>query len=89
MTGMLRTKLLPSAALLFATALVLGACGGDDDDSAADAPDTTTTTAAATTAPTTTADTAFVVAVGETDLGAVLVDGDGMTLYIFDRTPTA
>ncbi|HKA84689.1 MAG TPA: hypothetical protein VKD21_12545 [Acidimicrobiales bacterium] len=66
--------------------LGLAACGDDDDDSAAD---TTETTAAETTEPadaTTTTEAvegASTVATVESDLGTILVDGDGMTLYLF------
>ncbi|MEX2503455.1 MAG: hypothetical protein WD378_01315 [Egicoccus sp.] len=54
--------------LLLAGALVLAACGGDDDaDPAAAAGETAEGN----------------VAVASTDLGDVLVDADGMTLYLF------
>jgi predicted lipoprotein with Yx(FWY)xxD motif len=67
--------------------LGLAACGDDDDDSATDttttetteaADDTTTSTEAA--AP---AEGASTVATADTDLGTILVDADGMTLYLF------
>jgi predicted lipoprotein with Yx(FWY)xxD motif len=67
-------------------ALALSACGGDDDDSSG-AEGTTTTTAASDSTTSSSADagaTEFVVAVGQTDLGDVLVDADGKTLYVFD-----
>jgi predicted lipoprotein with Yx(FWY)xxD motif len=65
--------------------LGLAACGDDDDDSATDtttetteaADDTTTTEAAAP------AEGASTVATADTDLGTILVDGDGLTLYLF------
>lgn len=63
----------------------LAACGDDDDSttntSAADtteAAETTTSTEAA--AP---AEGASTVATADADLGTILVDGDGMTLYLF------
>jgi len=66
--------------------LTLAACGGDNEDSA------TTTVAAETTAapvettapPTTDIVSGEVVDVAGSDLGEVLVDGDGMTLYLFE-----
>lgn len=73
-------------ALLAALLLALGLAGcGDDDDSATTATDqvsTTTTTEAATTT-TTEAAVPAAVAVATTDLGEVLVNADGMTLYLF------
>jgi predicted lipoprotein with Yx(FWY)xxD motif len=81
-------------ALAFASSLVLlAACGDDDDggDSAADATtttaadDTTTTGGATTTAPA----EAATVAVASSGLGDILVDSEGLTLYIFDNDMTA
>jgi predicted lipoprotein with Yx(FWY)xxD motif len=69
--------------------LGLAACGDDDDDSATD---TTETTAAEKTEPADTTTTteaaapaegASTVATADTDLGTILVDGEGMTLYLF------
>jgi predicted lipoprotein with Yx(FWY)xxD motif len=74
-------RLLAAAAAL---SLLFAACGDDDDepsDSAAtqdDGGDTTTSTSAA-------AGGDADVAVAETDLGEVLVDGEGNTLYMFDN----
>lgn len=78
--------------------LVLAGCAADDAGSAesgtevASAPAPTATTAGtATDGPTsndsgsTTATGAAEVAVADTDLGPVLVDGDGATLYVFDN----
>lgn len=78
---------------------LLAACGaeGGDDTTTTAAPDTTTTTSAdagqedptTTTAPegegatTTAAETMDGVHVADTDLGSILVDPDGFTLYIF------
>jgi predicted lipoprotein with Yx(FWY)xxD motif len=72
-------------ALLATLLLVLAACGDDDDDTAA-GDDTTTTTAAAadTTAPDDgSAGGAATVAVASSELGDILVDGEGRTLYMF------
>ena len=64
--------------------LGLAACGDDDDDS------TTNTSAADTTEPSETtasteapAESASTVATADTDLGTIVVDGEGMTLYLF------
>jgi predicted lipoprotein with Yx(FWY)xxD motif len=73
----------------------LAACGDDDDGGTEATPTTqssaTTTTAAASDATTTTAGAAggATVDVGTTSLGDVLVDADGLTLYVFnsDTTP--
>jgi predicted lipoprotein with Yx(FWY)xxD motif len=78
------------AAVLLSLALVAAACGGDDDDATnGDDAAATTTTAAAegttTTAGQTGGETAPVVASAETGLGAVLVDAQGFTLYVFDN----
>jgi predicted lipoprotein with Yx(FWY)xxD motif len=77
-----------------AAALLLAACGDDDDSgstadtdttatSTTDAPDATTTSA-----PGDDADAPATVAVGESDLGDILVDAEGMTLYVFDNDTT-
>jgi predicted lipoprotein with Yx(FWY)xxD motif len=61
----------------------LAGCGDDgDDDSAAD---TTTTTEEAADDTTTTTETAAAatVATADSDLGTILVDGDGRALYLF------
>ncbi|HET6835053.1 MAG TPA: hypothetical protein VFH30_14355 [Acidimicrobiales bacterium] len=66
--------------------LGLAACGDDDDDSTTDtsAADTTepadTTTSTEAAAP---AEGASTVATADTDLGTILVDADGRTLYLF------
>jgi predicted lipoprotein with Yx(FWY)xxD motif len=60
--------------------LGLAACGDDDDDS------TTNTSAADTTAPAdepAPAESASTVATADTDLGTILVDDEGSTLYLF------
>jgi predicted lipoprotein with Yx(FWY)xxD motif len=56
-------------------ALVLSACGGDDDDS--------NSSASATTQPETQNGQSGTVDVAKTDLGNVLVDAQGRTLYLF------
>ena len=70
------------ASCIFVGALVLAACGGDDDDTAS-----SDSTAADSGATTTTADsgaaTDALVSTASTDLGDVLVNADGMTLYVF------
>ncbi|MBI5089517.1 MAG: hypothetical protein HZB15_11860 [Actinobacteria bacterium] len=76
-------------AALSTLAIAAVACGGDDDDSSAatspatspatGAPETTGATAD-TTAPSTAGAT---VATVDSDLGTILVDGDGHTLYMF------
>ena len=77
-------------ALLAALLLTVGLAGcGDDDDTTAADEETTTTTTAAEEETTTTAPAAeepageATVAVADTELGAVLVDAEGMTLYLF------
>lgn len=78
-------------ALVIATvavlAVALGACGDDDSDDTADVPGAPTTTAGPepTEAPTAPPDGAVTVATATTDLGTVLVDGEGFTLYIFTQ----
>ena len=72
-------------AVVAALGLLVAACGDDDDeptDQAATQEDdsgTTSTTAAED------AGGGAEVAVAETDLGEVVVDADGMTLYVFDN----
>lgn len=89
-------------ALATVAALVLAGCGGDDDDTApapqaTDAPVAATAPAGTTpapTAPTTEPPAAAgsVVALGDTSLGEVLTDQNGLTLYGFtpdtDGVPT-
>ena len=80
------------AAGLVALTLLVAACGDDgDSDEAGDTTEpteeeTTTTTTSTTTAPPedTGAEGAAAVDVGETDLGEVLVDAEGFTLYVFE-----
>lgn len=87
-------------ALLLAALLLLAACGGTADDAAGDAVDTadsepaaaepaTTSEPAAASEPATTSEPAedgtVTVEVADTDLGQILVDGEGMTLYVFDN----
>jgi len=71
--------------------LVLSACGSDSasstdastSPSGADAPTDATTEAPGTTATTEAEADESTVAVADTDLGAILVDGAGLTLYMF------
>jgi predicted lipoprotein with Yx(FWY)xxD motif len=66
--------------------LGLAACGDDDDDSATDTTSTTTETTEAestTTTEATPAEGASTVATADSDLGTILVDGEGRTLYLF------
>jgi predicted lipoprotein with Yx(FWY)xxD motif len=64
--------------------LGLAACGDDDDDSATETTTTETTEVADTTTSTEApAEGASTVATADTDLGTILVDGEGMTLYLF------
>jgi predicted lipoprotein with Yx(FWY)xxD motif len=73
-----------------ALALILAACGGDDDDDDAGSNAATTTTTArasdettTTTGSSGTSEQAATVAIASTDLGDVLVDENGKTLYLF------
>jgi predicted lipoprotein with Yx(FWY)xxD motif len=72
-----------------ALALVLAACGGDDDDDDAASSATTTTATSEPDSTTTTgadagtSDQAATVAIAATDLGDILVDESGKTLYLF------
>lgn len=69
--------LIRAIAIVATAILVLGACNGNGDDTAEDE------------APDDTGDEAGVaVQAGETGLGTVLVDGEGMTLYMFTEDET-
>jgi predicted lipoprotein with Yx(FWY)xxD motif len=71
-------KAFAGAALLAALTIALAACGGDDDTSGT----------AATAAPTTKAPqeaAGATVAVADSKLGDILVDGEGRTLYVFTK----
>jgi predicted lipoprotein with Yx(FWY)xxD motif len=89
MTSMRRLLALSASLLL---AVSLAACGDDDDDDTSASGDETTTTSAAPDEeetgggdePMTVAAT---VQVAETDLGELLVNEDGMTLYLFTQDP--
>lgn len=79
----MKSRLIPIAAL----ALVIAACGGDDEPGAGDttvpAGDTTTTAGDTTTTGGDDAGVMDGVHTASTDLGEILVDPDGFTLYIF------
>jgi predicted lipoprotein with Yx(FWY)xxD motif len=68
------------AACLFASALVLAACGGDDDDTSSGG---TPTSEAESAGAATGAGIGALIGEGETDLGPVLTDAEGLTLYAF------
>ena len=76
-------------AAAFALTVSLAACGDDDDDdTAAETADTTESTAADTEATDMTTGDASgeaTLAVATSDLGENLVDGGGVTLYLFDN----
>jgi predicted lipoprotein with Yx(FWY)xxD motif len=85
------------AALAGALVLALAGCGGGEDDPAEQLPDVPTPvpqatetvtgepTDTATETATGTAGGEVTVEVASTELGEVLVDGDGMVLYVFDN----
>lgn len=88
------------ALILLAALLLLAACGGADDESADAGGDSAAPTAVASEAApeasepaagaSETAGSASAAATGEitlaeSDLGPILVDGEGMTLYVFDN----
>jgi len=80
------------SALIATVALLLAACGGGDDPGAGSSgsADTTdgATTAGATTDDDTDGDTTdgdVTLATASTDLGTILADDDGRTLYVFDN----
>jgi predicted lipoprotein with Yx(FWY)xxD motif len=77
-----------SAVMLTATlAMGMAACGDDDNPTTTSAGGQTAGTAATTpaTAPATTAAAKATVKTASTSLGTVLVDGDGKTLYTWDK----
>jgi len=67
----------------------LAACGDDDDSTSASASSSTTATTEAATSTTAAAASGATVAVADTGLGKVLVDGRGMTLYLFEPDTAA
>lgn len=73
-----------SVAMMAGIALLAVACG---EDGAVPEDDVTETGAEEPDAAETEPDAAVDVALGETELGEVLVDGDGMTLYLFTEDP--
>jgi predicted lipoprotein with Yx(FWY)xxD motif len=71
-------KALTGAALLAALTIIAAGCGGGDEPSGTATPAEPATTAAQETGGTT-------VAVANSKLGDILVDGDGRTLYVFTK----
>lgn len=87
-------RILHRLALAVAVVVALAACGGNDADTAAgtspaDVPSPTGTTEPATDGgtetPTDAATGEVTVATTSSELGDILVDGDGRTLYVFDQ----
>lgn len=70
------------ACLLTATAIFAAGCG-DDDTTDATAADTAAPSAPTSGTPDGSTGAPTSIAVGDTSLGPVLIDGDGMTLYLF------
>jgi predicted lipoprotein with Yx(FWY)xxD motif len=69
--------------------LGLAGCGGDDDSSGEDADAPATTTASKAPKPDNAGDPGgLVVEVTDSEYGQILVDGDGRTLYAFDKETT-
>jgi predicted lipoprotein with Yx(FWY)xxD motif len=73
---MRRTSLLSTA--LAVGVLVLAGCGSADDDRGG-------TAAATSSAAETSAAEDALLATADTDLGSIVVDGEGMTVYVFDK----
>lgn len=76
-------RILAVAVAALALGGLLAAC--DDDDNGDDSTTTTTEQAADTTTTSSAASGDATVAVAETSLGEVLVDGEGLTLYLFEQ----
>lgn len=74
----MRTKMM-AVAVAASAALLVAACGGDDDDTSSG----TTQADTATTEAASGSSSASVVGTGDTDLGEVLTDAEGLTLYGF------
>lgn len=81
------------SAIAVAALLVLAGCGGDDDTDVTVTPDTDATTGtqpAETAEPTEAAEPTdaaggATLATASSDLGTIVVDGEGTTLYVFDN----
>ena len=76
---------------IVATFILLGlaGCGGDDDSSREDADMSAATTATKPSKPDNAGDPGgLVVALTDSEYGQILVDGDGRTLYAFDKETT-
>lgn len=83
-------------ALLLVALLLLAACGGSDDQAAGDSgasepravaseAEPVTSEPAAASSEVASAPAGGAIEVSDADLGSILVDGDGMTLYVFDN----
>jgi predicted lipoprotein with Yx(FWY)xxD motif len=74
--------------VLMAAAVLLAGCGDDDEGAGTTttgAPDTTTTTTSSTTTTENDATAAPVATASNPQLGDILVDAEGLTLYVFDN----
>jgi predicted lipoprotein with Yx(FWY)xxD motif len=79
-----------TVSLFVGIAMFATACGGGSNSAVGSTPKKTTATAAATTTlPPTTVPAPATVTLGQTKVGAVLVDATGMTLYELDRDSAA
>lgn len=77
----------PLLTAIVALTLLAGACGDDEDDTTTAAQDSATTSSAPSEddAPEDAPSGAPTVTLGRTDLGEILTDGEGRTLYLFTR----
>lgn len=80
---MRRSMLLVAGTVVLA--LVSAGCGDDDESATQDDPTTTTTAHATESNDDTAEEPAPTVALADSTLGEILVDGEGRTLYLFDR----
>lgn len=78
MSGRKRTMIRKLAAATLAVSLLAAGCGGDDDDDAAGSAATAAPPSAASAA-----EGAGSIELADTSLGQVIVDAEGMTLYLF------
>jgi predicted lipoprotein with Yx(FWY)xxD motif len=75
-----RFRILLLALVCLAASLLLAACGGDDE---------TSTTETSSSAPSPGGSAGTVALADNADLGEILVDGDGKTLYLFEKDDEA